>query len=381
MAQAGYTTIQLYRSATASAVPNPANLTAGELALNYNTADMALYAKNSGGGLRMLINNPDGLVYPTVDGISGQVMFTDGTGSLSLDSNIYVGGDSVLITTGAGGAYSTTFGDGANYDNIYTVGPSGHHGLFVNTTEVVRINSSGTFVYGQLGIGYASVTGTNTLATAGMLGVGTSAPAYTADIRGATGSGIAYYDATVRNYLGTTGSNTGVIGTLTNHRVAFYSNNTERMQLTAAGTLSLTGSSAVAAMVTPNIFEPATIVSSAISGTPTIAFYLTTQSVMYYNAAAQSSNWAVNFRASSGTTLDSAMTTGQAVTAVMLVNQGASAFYNSQVQVDGIARTVKWQNGLSPVIGDANAIDVYTYTIIKTASATFTVLASITKFA
>jgi hypothetical protein len=83
MAQSGYTPIQLYRSATASAAPVSGNLTAGEIALNYNTADMALYAKNSGGSVIRIMNNPSGLKYPTVDGTSGQVLKTDGAGNLS----------------------------------------------------------------------------------------------------------------------------------------------------------------------------------------------------------------------------------------------------------------------------------------------------------
>ena len=83
MAQSGYTPIQLYRTATASTAPTAGNLSNGEIAINYNTADMALYAKNSGGSVIRIMNNPAGLKYPTVDGTSGQVIKTDGAGNLS----------------------------------------------------------------------------------------------------------------------------------------------------------------------------------------------------------------------------------------------------------------------------------------------------------
>jgi hypothetical protein len=43
--------------------------------------------------------------------------------------------------------------------------------------------------------------------------------------------------------------------------------------------------------------------------------------------------------------------------------------------------TPKWSGGTAPTEGNTSAIDIYTFTIIKTASATFTVLASQTKFA
>lgn len=83
MPQSGYTPIQLYRSTTASAVPSAANLDQGELAININDADMALYAENASGTVTKLINNPAGLTYPTADGTSGQLLETDGSGNLS----------------------------------------------------------------------------------------------------------------------------------------------------------------------------------------------------------------------------------------------------------------------------------------------------------
>jgi hypothetical protein len=60
-----------------------------------------------------------------------------------------------------------------------------------------------------------------------------------------------------------------------------------------------------------------------------------------------------------------------------MVTQGSTAYYNSSVQVDGTTSgvTTKWLNG-APTAGNVSGIDVYTYTVIKTASATFTVLAS-----
>ena len=83
MAQSGYTPIQLYRSTTLAEVPVAANLSAGELAININNSDMALYAENASGTVTRLINNPAGLKYPTADGSSNQVMQTNGSGVLS----------------------------------------------------------------------------------------------------------------------------------------------------------------------------------------------------------------------------------------------------------------------------------------------------------
>lgn len=81
MAASGFTPIQLYRTSTPSAVPNAANLLAGELAIN--TADVALFAENSAGTVRRIMNNAAGLLYPTTDGSAGQVISTNGSGTLS----------------------------------------------------------------------------------------------------------------------------------------------------------------------------------------------------------------------------------------------------------------------------------------------------------
>ena len=146
---------------------------------------------------------------------------------------------------------------------------------------------------------------------------------------------------------------------------------------TFTGTQTFNGTSAKAAVVATNILEPSTV--SATAATGTINYDVTTQSILYYTSNA-SANWTVNFRGSSGTSLNTLMSTGQMITVAFLVTQGATAYYNSAVQVDGSSVTPKWQGGTAPTAGNASSIDVYTYTIVKTASATFTVFASQTQF-
>ena len=242
MAQTGYTPIQLYRTTTAAAVPLTANLAPGELAININDADMALYAENASGTVTRLMNNPVGLKYPTADGTNGQVVTTNGSGVLS-------------FTTPAAISLAA--------DNTWT------------------------------------------------------------------------------------------------------------------GTQSFYGTTAKFGAVLVNAAEVATI--SATAATGTINYNITTQSVLYYTSNA-SANWTVNFRASSGTSLNTAMSTGQTATVVFLVTQGSTAYYNSAVQVDGSSVTPKYQGGTAWAAGNASGIDVYTYTIIKTGSAAFTILASQTQF-
>jgi hypothetical protein len=145
---------------------------------------------------------------------------------------------------------------------------------------------------------------------------------------------------------------------------------------TSAQTFS--GSTSNSAAVLTNALETATV--SATAATGTIALYPSTQSVLYYTTNA-SANWTVNLTWSSGTTLNTVLSTGQSVTVAFLVTQGATAYYNSTVQVDGTTSgvTTKWQGG-APSAGNASGVDVYTYTVIKTGSAAFTVFASVTQF-
>jgi hypothetical protein len=147
---------------------------------------------------------------------------------------------------------------------------------------------------------------------------------------------------------------------------------------TFTATQTFAGSSSVEAMKTSNIAEVDTI--SATAATGTINYDITTQSVLYYTSNA-SANWTVNFRGSSGTSLNTLMATGECISATFLVTNGSTAYYNSAVTIDGSSVTPKWQGGTAPTSGNASSVDSYTYVIQKTGSATYVVLAAQTKFA
>jgi len=161
----------------------------------------------------------------------------------------------------------------------------------------------------------------------------------------------------------------------------FLSNSTATLgntTVTLGGTTSSVGNLTVTNTTVTEMKETATV--SATASTGTINFDVLTQVVLYYTTNA-SGNFTINFRGNSGTTLDSVMATGQSLSATFLSTQGSTAYYNSAVTIDGNSVTPKWQGGSAPTSGNASSVDGYTYVIIKTGSATFTVLASQTKFA
>lgn len=92
----------------------------------------------------------------------------------------------------------------------------------------------------------------------------------------------------------------------------------------------------------------------------------------------------INFTADATNTLNSYMGLAtnkyDSLTFVAIINQGATPYILGTFQIDGAAITPRWANGASPTTSTANATDIYTFTIFKTADATFEIIASYTSY-
>ncbi|HAT64693.1 MAG TPA: hypothetical protein DCS66_08840, partial [Flavobacteriaceae bacterium] len=126
------------------------------------------------------------------------------------------------------------------------------------------------------------------------------------------------------------------------------------------------------------VAEKCTIEATAATGTKN--YDCLTQAVWYYTSDA-SGDWTLNLRGDGSTSLDTIMATGESITVTHLVTIGSSEYMNSAVQVDGSGVTPEWQGGSAPTEGNASSVDIYTYTAVKTGSATFKVFASLVQFA
>ena len=144
------------------------------------------------------------------------------------------------------------------------------------------------------------------------------------------------------------------------------------------GNVTLTGTQTLTNKTVTSPKEITTV--SATAATGTINLDVVTQSDLYYTSNA-SANFIVNVRGNSGTTLNSLMAIGETQTVAFRNTNGSTAYYCTNLQVDGNTVTAKWQGGSAPTSGNASAVDLYTFVITKTASATFTAFAAVTKFA
>lgn len=242
--------------------------------------------------------------------------------------------------------------------------------------QVITTNGSGTLSFTSVAAGDVTAAGNNAFTGANTFYNATGqafAPATTNDgiiLQGRAGGSSSYRV-------------TFATATLSANRTLTFPDATDTAAVlgtaqTFTALQTFSGSTSVAATKLANAKEIATI--SATAATGTINYDITTQSVLYYTSNA-SANWTVNFRGSSGTSLNTLMSTGESMTVAFLVTQGSTAYYNSAVQVDGSSVTPKYQGGTAWSAGNASSIDAYVYTIVKTGSAAFTVFASQTRFA
>jgi hypothetical protein len=131
----------------------------------------------------------------------------------------------------------------------------------------------------------------------------------------------------------------------------------------------------------PTLTSPKETVEIVGTGAATtVNIDVSTASVEFINANA-TANWTTNVRGDGATTLNSLMAIGEQISVVLLNTNGATAYYPTAFNIDSSVVVPKWLGGTAPSSGNINSIDAYVYTIIKTASATYTVLASQNKFA
>ena len=269
-------------------------------------------------------------------------------------------------------------------------GPTGATAVFTNsapttsiTTGTIWVDKDSTDITANPFIPTATINAKGDLLVGSAndsittLSAGTNGFALTAD--SSTTSGLIWTNTaasaqTLTNKTISLGSNT-VSMTLAELNTAVSDAN----MVSIAGTETLTNKTLTSPTVSTPIFispeERFNIVAAAASST--IAINVLTAGVWYYTSNA-TANHTLNFRGDGSNSLNSILTTGDSVTVSWLNTNGATPYYPNVYQVDGTTSgvTVNWSGGTAPSAGNASSIDAYSFTIVKTADATFRILAA-----
>ena len=120
-------------------------------------------------------------------------------------------------------------------------------------------------------------------------------------------------------------------------------------------------------------------VASALTGT--VNFDVVTNGLVQYHTTNSSGTFIVNLRGDGSTTLNSLLRIGQTTVFTLYSAQNNASYYMTDFKIDGSSQTEKWNGGTAPSAGTASGVDVYTFNIMKTANATFTVFATFSNFA
>jgi len=253
------------------------------------------------------------------------ILFNNTTGSQTLTfANTGHAANGVALKQGA---KTLVYSDGSSITDVMAdLGD-------VTTTSVTSTgNVTGTNLNGSAVISTGNVSGTNLIATANTVDIQGSAP----------------------NVIATNGTNTDLLLSPKGYGLVTFNGGGKVQQLNEK------------------------VNTSATAATGTINFDAIDGAIQNFTTNA-SANWTFNLRGNSSVTLNNYLDTGESITVAHIVPQGSTAYYANVVQVDGSTVTPKWVGG-APSGGTANASDTYTYTAIKTAANTYTVLAQLTSF-
>jgi hypothetical protein len=294
---------------------------------------------------------------------SSGIVYASSTSALTTGSSLQFDGTNLTVTGNVTAGNINTLGV-ANVGNSIVTALTASKPVFTDANKA--LTSSGTMPTNQGGTGLTTFTSggavyasSTSALTTGTLPTGSGGTGLTSF----TSAGLVYASSTSALATGSTlqfdGTNFGVgLTPVTNN-----------------GVLQLGSYAAIKSLV-----ESATITGAAPSSTTN--FDWTTQAVQYYTSNA-TTNFTLNIRGNGTTSLNTVMQVGQSASIALMITNGSSAYYPNVFQIDGTTTNVntKFLNGTTISSGNANSIDIYNITVIKTAASTYTVLVQQNKFA
>ena len=177
----------------------------------------------------------------------------------------------------------------------------------------------------------------------------------------------------VRNAAG----NETCIQAVENGDVTLYSDNSARFATTGAGSTSVGISTVQDFSSVGMLKERVEIVANKVSAVTNINIE---DGNIHYFTTNETGTATPNIRYSSNKQLNNAMLIGETISVTIIFKPNGAGYY-AQLTIDGSAVTEEWNGGSAPGSASAGGYDVYTYSITKTADASFLVLANFSNFA
>ena len=326
------------------------------------------------GGIANVTSNGSVMSFATsgnikiLGGTNGQALTTDGTGNLAFSTvTTAPGGSTTQLQYNNGGVFagipSVTYASG----NL-TLGPVGNVKMSGGTNGyILQTDGTGNLAWVAGAGGNGAVGGSNTQVQYNKAGVFGGTAGFVFDDTSNT--------LTVTNVVGNGSGLTALTGTSVTGTVPSANLVTDGAQpsITSLGTLTgltVTGTSYIQQA------KEKTVISATIPASTT-NFDVLSGAINYYTTS-MNANITLNVRGNSTTTFNSITSIGDSVTIALVTTSGATAYIPSTFRIDSVTITPKWSGNIAPLpsLLQTSGINSYTYTIIKTAVSTYTVLGS-----
>ena len=243
-----------------------------------------------------------------------------------------------------------------------------------DTDTSIRFPSAGTFTINTDGSERVRVT------SAGRVGVGSQSPnsiidAYAGDGISISNNGDTFLQSRTLNATGTnylefkdSGGGAGAISYHHNgNSLRFKVNGSERLRVTSTGGVHFSNA---------ELIERVSIVANKLSAVPNVSL---DNGMVHYYTTNETTTATPNIISTAG--INTSMATGDTMS-VTIMSKPNNAGYFPKVSIDGVATgiTTYWSGGSAPSSAQSSGVDVNVYQIIKTADATYDVLANTSNF-
>ena len=122
---------------------------------------------------------------------------------------------------------------------------------------------------------------------------------------------------------------------------------------------------------TTTLQQSTEVLTQLSSATGTVAHNFGTGSIWYHSSI--SADFTANFT-------NVPTTNNRTIACTLILVQGATARIPTAVQIDGVGQTIKWLGSASAPTGNANKVDIVSFTLIRTGTAWAQVLGSLTTY-